>query len=206
MGTTGVLRRRIPDPARRRGFGLAAIGMWLVLSFAVGRSVTCGSVAPTGDARPLALFVLQVPSLAALVLAVFWTWREAIPLAAPDNLNPALASLRLRRALIGQARSCLRSVRYCRRDGGGDHADHCQRADRHCARRASYLGQVRRPPGLPFRGRWLATLAVVCLVVLGVGLLLAAGLTHPAILDAAAVVLGGLRGYWSPSWQPWLAW
>jgi hypothetical protein len=102
-----------------------------------------------------------------------------------------LASLRLRRALIGQA-AFLLAFRPVLSAGmvavitltiaSGLVAT--------ALARASYLGQVRAAARLPFRGRWLTTLAVVCMLVLGVGLLLSAGLTHPAILDAAAVVLG----------------
>ena len=193
VAIAGVIRRRVEDPARRRILGLAAIVSWLALSLAASQGMVCSAPPLTGGTRPLALFFLQVPSQAALLLAVFWSWREAVPLAAPNGLNPAAAGTRLRRALIGLAAyllafdpqltptllATLVLTIACGLLGAA-------------LARASYLGQVRAAARLPFRGRWLLTLAGVCGLVLVVGLVVAAGLAHPSILRASGMVLAGI--------------
>ncbi len=195
VASAGLLRIRVPDPQRRRAYGLIAIVAWLALSLTVSRGMQCAGAPPTDGARPLALFLLQVPSQAALLLAVFWTWSQAVPLAAVNGLNPAAAGLRFRRAVLGLAifllafqpplsPVLLANLTLMVASGllGAALA------------RASYLGQVRAAARLPFRGRWLFTLAGVCVLVLAVGLLLSAGLANPGVLGVAGGILAWLAG------------
>ncbi len=60
--SAGLLRSRVPDPLHRRAYGLMAIAAWLAVSLAVSRGMVCAAEPLAGGARPLALFLLQVPS------------------------------------------------------------------------------------------------------------------------------------------------
>ena len=193
--SAGLLRIRVPDPLRRRAYGLTAIAAWLAVSLAASRGLVCAAAPMAGGARPLALFLLQVPSQAALLLAVYWTWSQAVPLAAVEGLNPAVAGARLRRALLGLGAFLLAfqpplspvllvTITLTVASGllGAALA------------RASHLGQVRAAARLPFRGRWLLNLAAVCGLVLAIGLLLSAGLAHPSVLGAVGWTLAWLAG------------
>lgn len=194
-GFTALLRVRVPDPLRRRAYGLTAIVVWLALSLAATRGVVCEAAPVTGAARPLALFLLQVPSQAALLLAVFWTWSQAVPLAAIDGLNPASAGSRLRRALLGLAvfllafqpplsLALLATITLTVTSGLLGSA----------ISRASYLGQVRAAARLPFRGRWLLMLVAACGLAVAVGLILSVGLTHRTVLQAVGEALAWVAG------------